>query len=238
VSTLLAEMPASTSHVNRSRHWQAFVSALSIEFVVLFLAIGWLTAPPLKAVQAVVPLSVDWLDSEKPPEPEKPGQVLPSPPAALPQLQSVRAVPKPVPPVQMATQTSAAVAPSEAAPVAAVPSPPSQTTATAAPPQAAVAATPPPTIDPAPAYNAKLAAAVQAAFELPAAASALNFKGRTRIEFSLKEGVATAIRVVTTSGLGAVDRAAMKAVQSAVYPPPPAALQTRESPYQIWVACY
>lgn len=237
MSTLSAQMPAPVSYANRSRHWKAFVSALSIELLLLFLVIMWLTGSPQEMTPAAVPLSMDLWNSEKSPEPEKPRQALPPPPVALPQLQAFKAALRPVQPVQMSPQTTAAAASSEVPLVASVANLPSQTTVAATPPQAA-AATPPPTVDPAPAFNAKLAAAVQAAFELPAAASALNFKGRARIEFSLREGVATAIRVVTSSGLGAVDRAAIKAVQSAVYPPPPAALQTRESPYQIWVACY
>ena len=246
MSSVLTVTPERTRQVIRSRPWRAFVWACSIEFILLFLAIEWSSVPTQKVVQAVVPLSIELMDSVKPPEPEKLVQRLPSPPAPLPPLQAVRAVPKLDQPIPVPTQTSTAIAPSETAltaapvvaPVAALPNLPSQTAVTTAtaPPQAAD--TPPSTIDLAPAYNAKLAAAVQSAFELPAAASALNFKGRARIEFSLREGVATAVRVVTTSGLGAVDRAAIKAVQSAVYPPPPAALQTRESSYQIWVACF
>lgn len=94
-----------------------------------------------------------------------------------------------------------------------------------------------PVLDPTIAYNAKLAAAVQAAFEVPATAAALNFKGRTRVEFNLLDGVVSAIRVVQASGLGATDRAAIKAVQTASFPPPPQALQGKSGTYQIWVAC-
>ena len=238
MSTLLAQTPAPLCQVNRPRYWQAFVSALSIELLLLFLVVMWLTVPPQKIAPTVVPLTMDLLDSEKSPVPEKPRQALPPPPVALPQLQAFKAALKPVQVVQMSSQTTAAAAPAEAPLVASVANLPSQSTVAATPPPAAAAATPPLTVDQATAFNAKLAAAVQAAFELPAAASALNFKGRARIEFSLREGVATAIRVVASSGLGAVDRAAVKAVQSAVYPPPPDTLQSRESPYQIWVACY
>lgn len=87
------------------------------------------------------------------------------------------------------------------------------------------------------AYNAKLTQAVQMAFEVPAVAESLNFKGRTRIEFSLHNGVVSASRVVQSSGLGAVDRAALKAVQTANYPAPPPSLQGKDGTYQIWVAC-
>ena len=109
-----------------------------------------------------------------------------------------------------------------------------------APQAAAPAPAPPPAapaFDPSPAYNAKLSAAVQAAFEVPAAAAALGFKGRTRVEFSLRDGVVSGIRVVQTSGLGLADRAAMRAVQVAAFPAPPPALQGKDGVYQIWVAC-
>jgi len=35
-----------------------------------------------------------------------------------------------------------------------------------------------------------------------------------------------------------VDRAALKAVELAAFPAPPAALAGKEGVYQIWVACY
>ena len=92
--------------------------------------------------------------------------------------------------------------------------------------------------DVATAYNAKIAAAVQAAFQVPMAASALAFKGRVRVEFVLHDGRAGTARVVLGSGLGAVDEAALRAVRSAAYPPPPATLASQDGSYQIWVACY
>jgi protein TonB len=95
-----------------------------------------------------------------------------------------------------------------------------------------------PAVDPALAYNIKLAAAVQAAFEVPGSAKALGFKGKARVEFSLRNGAASSIRIVQSSGLSAVDRAAVTAVQVASFPPPPSALQNKEGLYQIWVACF
>ena len=95
-----------------------------------------------------------------------------------------------------------------------------------------------PTVDPALAYNVKLAAAVQAAFEVPGSAKALAFKGRARVEFTLHEGMASAIRVIQGSGLGAVDRAAIKAVESATFPLPPVELKNKVGTYQIWIACF
>jgi TonB family protein len=88
------------------------------------------------------------------------------------------------------------------------------------------------------AYNVKLAAAVQSAFVVPGPASALGFKGRARVEFHLKDGVVGQVKIIQVSGLGAVDRAAIKAVETAVFPAPPAALAGKEGVYQIWVACF
>jgi periplasmic protein TonB len=87
------------------------------------------------------------------------------------------------------------------------------------------------------AYNQKLTAAVQAAFHAPSVASDMGFKGRVRIEFTLRDGVVTNVRVDVPSGLTAVDRAAVHAVQVANYPIPPQALIGKNGTYQIWVAC-
>ena len=88
------------------------------------------------------------------------------------------------------------------------------------------------------AYNVKLAAAVQAAFVVPGPAAALGFKGRARVEFHLRDGVVSNAKIIQGSGLGAVDRAALKAVEMASFPVPPTALVGKEGVYQIWVACY
>lgn len=233
-------LPAPRLRLHSSRRWQAFGLALLIELVVLLCALIWMTTATAPVVQAVVPISIDLLKPDAPPEPEKRQQA--APPRFephLPALQAVLPVPRVVQPAMASPQAPAVVAPPEAVALAAVASPSNPSSPPVLANQPVSAATPPlPIVDPAPAYNAKLAAAVQAAFELPAAASALNFKGRTRIEFALHDGLASAIRVIVTSGLGAVDRAAVKAVQAAVFPSPPAALQGKEGGYQIWVACF
>ena len=94
-------------------------------------------------------------------------------------------------------------------------------------------------IDPAilAAYNAKLTAAVQAAFRVPSTAADMGFKGRVRIEFTLRNGVVINVRVDVPSGFRAVDRAAVRAVQTANYPLPPQVLLGKDGTYQIWVAC-
>lgn len=226
--------------MHSSRLWQAFGLALLIELVALLCALIWMTKATAPVVQPVVPISIDLLKPDAPPEPEIRQQAAPPKPEPhLPALQAVLPVPRVVQPAMASPQAPAVVAPSETVVVAAVASQSNPSSSAVLANQPVSAATPPLAIvDPAPAYNAKLAAAVQAAFELPAVASALNFKGRTRIEFALHDGLASTIRVIVSSGLGAVDRAAVKAVQAAVFPSPPAALQGKEGGYQIWVACF
>jgi periplasmic protein TonB len=135
---------------------------------------------------------------------------------------------------------AAVIAPLTSVSAVLVAPPPEQVVASS--PPVAPPAPPPPTtasIDPAilAAYDAKLTAAVQAAFHAPSTAADMNFKGRVRIEFNLRDGVVTNVRIDVPSGLGAVDRAAVKAVQMASYPFPPQALLGKDGTYQIWVAC-
>ena len=240
----MAALPAARRNAQNLRRWQAFGLALSIELAVLLCALTWLTTTSTPVEQAVVPLSIELLKPDTSPDPEirpqaapaKPVPHVPSLPVALP---AQRVVQRSVELAPASPQTLAAAAPPEVVPAAAATLQPNPYSSPVQVSQAVSAAPPSlPVVDPAPAYNARLAAAVQAAFELPAAASALNFKGRTRIEFALHDGLASAIRVIVTSGLGAVDRAAVKAVQAAVFPSPPAALQGKEGGYQIWVACF
>jgi protein TonB len=89
-----------------------------------------------------------------------------------------------------------------------------------------------------PGYHAQLASAAQAAFVLPSVAIDLNFRGKARISFLLRDGVASAVTVVQSSGLGAVDRAAVKAVQTAKFPTPPSSLSLKDTVYLIWVEAY
>lgn len=223
-------VPAMNPGFGRRRQWQAFGSALGLELVLIAAVVTWLATSPAKPAEMVVPLVIETVQPkalEKIPEPEKP---TPSPqkPMLKPTLAPTpRAQPSPP------EAPAPAAAPVQQPVVAAAPAVSPAQVAPAAPPTVAATAA----VDPAPAYNARLSAAVQAVFQVPAAAEALGFKGRTRVEFSLRDGVVSAIRVVQTSGLGAADRAAVKAVQSAAYPPPPQALQGRDGTYQIWVAC-
>ena len=75
---------------------------------------------------------------------------------------------------------------------------------------------------------------VQAAAIYPPAAKALKFKGRVRVEFKLRNGIASNAQILTSGGLGMVDRAALQSVQTAVFPASPDS-QDKEGIYQVWV---
>lgn len=228
------------SNANFKRQWQSFLAALSLEGLVVLALVAWLAAHPNVIPERVTPISIDSsipekLESTLPPEKITPPPLPPSPPISIPKPQRSVQAPASAPTPQPAPEPSPAPSPEPVAPVL-TPSPVAAVkSAPPLPPPVAQPAAP--AIDPAIAYNAKLAAAVQAAFEVPSTAAALNFKGRTRVEFNLLDGVVSAIRVLQPSGLGATDRAAIKAVQTASFPSPPPALQGKSGTYQIWVAC-
>jgi protein TonB len=217
------------------RQWLAFGWALGLESALIGVLMAWLATHLPEPTENAVPLSIEALVApalEKPLEPEKikPPPVLPlAKPLAKPLVKAVT----PTPPAPLPTPVvAAAIAP----PLTSAPSPIAAVAPAAAAPAVPVA--PPVTgnvVDPALAYNAKLTAAAQAAFEVPGAVTALAFKGRARVEFNLRDAVASSIHIVQSSGLGAMDRAALKAVQNAAFPQPPASLQGKEMRYQIWV---
>ncbi len=84
-------------------------------------------------------------------------------------------------------------------------------------------------------YAARVRGAVQAALQYPDAAREMQFVGRARVEFTLADGRPGRARIVATSGVNMLDRAAIRAVNSAEYPTPPASLKSKEKVFQIWV---
>jgi TonB family protein len=214
------------------RHWQSFAMAFGLESLLIGSTLIWAgqhIAPISKVIPLTLEMAVEPL-REKVPERAEPPKNKTYPPPKPQVNTNLQPVSPSAPKVQsVSNDASVSAASKTETPAATAPSTP--TLASASP-----ATQPAP--DPALAYNIKLAAAVQAAFEVPGTAKALSFKGRTRMEFSLHDGKVTAIRVIQSSGLSAVDRAATKAVESASYPLPPAGLQNKEGVYQIWVACY
>jgi TonB family protein len=211
---------------SQKRLWRSLTLALGLEVLVAFVVLGLTLQHKPTTSSEVIPLSIETL-MDTPPD----KRVMPEP-ARKPSVQTITkaTIRTPQDVLQPATQQAV---PSESPSVQTVRN---ETAAPAAPAQ-----TPPMTshtLDPALAYNVKLAAAVQAAFEVPGSAKALAFKGKSRVEFTLHDGVATSIRVIQGSGLGAVDRAAIKAVESATFPMPPVELKNKVGTYQIWVACF
>jgi TonB family protein len=208
--------------------WASALSALAIEFGVVALIVVWVIMHPPEDMPQVIPLVMSMMDAPKdslpkPPEPAKLPVLVPKTKTLPPVAQvspEVRPVEEPAPPV-LAKPNAFSAPPPQVQPATVALSNPA-----------------PQVVDPAVAYNLKLAAAVQAAFVVPGPAAALGFKGRARVEFHLKDGAVSHAKILQASGLGAVDRAALKAVEVAVFPVPPSALLDKEGVYQIWVACF
>lgn len=220
----------------RARLWRAFGSALGLEVALAALVVAWVATHHAPQPVQVIPLSIE---APAFPQPEK----LPDPAPQKSMVSHERQRPKPI--NHTVPQSQPAVAP-VAVPLpgtqAAVPAPtptatqvPTPVSTPASNPQPAQTPTPAQVADPIPAYNAKLTAAAQAAFEVPGTVTALNFKGRTRVGFRLRDGLPSSISIVQSSGLGAMDRAAIRAVQAAFFPQPPSGLQGKEMAYEIWV---
>ena len=240
--------PVTPFRVDARKRWQALGLAAMLEGLVALGLLVLLGHAPAPAPPAVIALTIDAppVPAEKQAEPPKPLPKVP-PPLAVAKPQTVPVHPSP-PPLAAQPLPAPALPPAAQAP----PDAPDATvsrSAEAAPAAAPVApsrveAPPPPPPPPAEngdiarSYNAKLSAAVQAAFVVPSVARNMGFRGRARVEFGLRDGVVSALRVVQSSGLSAVDKAALAALQNAAFPAPPPSLQGKDGVYQIWVACY
>ena len=214
------------------RHWESLGAAIVLEVALVAGVLAWMAMRPPTLPEQVIPLIIEAVvpaELKKPLEPQKP--VLPPP-----QLQRSRPILPATPPPQLTPVPTPLPLAQAAAPVQAAPVPMTQVVAAPSPaPMPVQRAVPVPAIDAIPAYNAKLTAAAQAAFEVPGSVTALNFKGRARVGFKLRDGLASSIAIVQSSGLGAMDRAATQAVQTAAFPQPPQSLQGQELSYEIWV---
>ena len=205
--------------------WRAFGMAAAIEAAIVVA----LLAGAARHVQHDEPvvLSINLMAPTVPPVAPAP---LPKPdappprvkPLSLPEM-TAPVVPEPTPvlpalPTSPPAQAVVHAAESVAAPVAAPPPPPAASAAPSAE------------------YIAKVRAAVQGAFEYPMAARAQDFKGRARVAFSLDDTHPSSARIVVSSGMNIVDRAALKAVEGASYPPAPEALAHAEQAFEVWVS--
>ena len=134
--------------------------------------------------------------------------VLPQPKPQLPKPAEEKAVPTPV-----ATPTAA----TEPAPPPAPITPPVSTA-----------------VDPhvVSSYASRLRAAVLAATRCPDEA---QFIGRVSVAFSLRDTETSNIRIITPSGIKAIDNAALHAVLDANIPEPPTEMKGTSRSFQTWV---
>ncbi|AKJ68069.2 hypothetical protein ABW99_07435 [Pandoraea thiooxydans] len=202
----------------------AVVEALLLGGGYLFLSRKPVAPPPvpitlLAIAQAPKPVPAP----PKPVAPVSPPPVKPPPPVrrvihhvvptARPKPQPIPKAPAPPPPAP-APATQAAPPP--------VPQPP--------PPAAPVAAAAPGAN-----FASALRAAIQAALRYPVAARMGGMTGRTRVAFDYRDGVVSHVRVVISSGVGLLDRAALAAVREAAVPKPKPAFAGKTFAEQLWV---
>lgn len=225
-------MMADTMRPTTQRHaLQAFGMAALIEGAIVAVAAILLAG---SLAHKPPPESVPITLADEPPPPDKPEEPKPLPPPPEPQPKQ-KTPPKPIEPRPVARPEP--VTP----PVADAPSP------VAATPTAFTEPAPPPPPPPMPpqtgkpdlqaTYDAKVKGAVYAWHNAnyPSAASAMHFSGKTQVEFHLRDGVVSGVRVMTSCGVGLFDQSSLAAVQGARYPEAPAELHGHDNLYQIWV---
>ncbi|MFL9882960.1 TonB family protein [Paraburkholderia agricolaris] len=172
---------------------------------------------PALAAQPVVPLVA--------PQP-RPVMHPPQPVRRLERLVTPRpAVPVPTP------ATPPEPAPASTQPSATPTEPPA--VSHQAPPQPVAAPATP--AKPGASFEAALRAAIQSALHYPESARMGGIAGRTRVAFDYRDGVIADARVVVSSGVGLLDRAALAAVRDAVCPKPEPAFAGKTLSEQLWV---
>jgi protein TonB len=214
----------------RTRLYPAAVIALVAEVLLLGGAFVFLT----HKAPAPVELLPTTLTLAAPPAPKP---VVPTPPK--PQT------PPPVRPVvpvhHVATHTPppkpAVVPPPQPVPTPAPVMPSAAPTEPAPAPRPAAAPPPPPAAPStaSPSFEGALRAAIQAALHYPESARMAGMSGRTRVAFQYRDGVVSDVRVVVSSGMGLLDRAAVAAVRDANYPKPEPAFVGKTLSEQLWV---
>lgn len=224
------------SAIIRTRRFpfQAFGLAVLVEVALVTIGGIILATTPSKPALSE-PVQITLLNEEKVseavPVPKKPEPI--SPPKSQPTSKTHVTRSKPQTPTFPSKPVTApsipmptALAPSAFSEPASMPAPPSPPT----PPPATTAKA-----DVSAEYAARIRAAVQAAVAYPPAAAALRFAGRVRVEFHLRDAAPSQARVMISSTIGMIDRAALQSVQNAQYPQPPAELQGSDKVYQVWV---
>ncbi|HTH60575.1 MAG TPA: TonB family protein [Paraburkholderia sp.] len=230
--------------------------ALAVEALLLAGVGGWLIRPHVAVPARTEPMTITLAPSmpaatpaqhvSKPaPQPAQdiakpmpqPRRVAPAPPAHAahaaapkrqmqpqpqPQPRPVAAEPPtPAPdaaPTPSATQTAAATEPASAARSSQTPVPP-----------------PPAAGHPDASFDGALRAAIQAALRYPESARMQGTTGRTLVAFVYRDSAVSDIHVVTSSGVGLLDHAAVLAVRDAECPPPPHGMEGKQLAERLWV---
>jgi len=84
-------------------------------------------------------------------------------------------------------------------------------------------------------FQAAVRAAIQAAIVYPPAARMMNQQGRAKVAFTLESGHAENPRIAQSSGIPAIDTAAIAAVRDAAYPAPPRELAGKPLAFAVFV---
>ncbi len=199
---------------------KAALIAFALEIMIVGAFADFLSQKPEKPKPKVVMLTFPAIP--QPPAPPKPK---PKPPEPKPrpvhkavhhEMQKQEAQPKPE-----EQKSTPSPVPS------ALPTPP-------APPRP----TPPAPPDITSTFREEVAAAVQAAMQYPYAARMAHIEGKTQVAFDYLNGSVSNPSVAASSGYDMLDKAAIKAVESASYPPAPPNLSGRKLRMLIWVRFY
>jgi protein TonB len=232
----MATVSASSVVQQRTRLFPAAALALIAEVLLLGGALALLTHKPHVSPEPTpIVLTLATPVPVSKPEP-RPTPVVAPPKAVQPP------VVKPAVPVH---HTARVIPPKAAVTPAPVPVPipaplPTSATPTQAPalPRPAAPPAPVPTTLPATptaSFEGALRAAIQATLRYPESARMAGMAGRTRVAFQYRDGVVSGVKVVISSGMGLLDRAALAAVQDANYPKPEPAFVGKTLSEQLWV---
>ncbi len=216
--------PSTSFAQERHSMWSSLGIAAMLEAALIGLVLAWLVFH--EVTQPYQSLPIEILSETKPVEAIKPEPPKPPTPKVEPKV--VKTQPQIQPPTPQ--PTPAVVTPPES-PVASTPNAFTQTASPPPPP----APSEPRLVGPTDEYIARVKAAVQTAFYYPMAAIEMGLHGRVRVGFNLKGTVMSEPRIVTSSGLGIIDRAALQAVQKANYPTPSAEIRERSIAYEVWI---
>lgn len=85
------------------------------------------------------------------------------------------------------------------------------------------------------AWEGRVKAAIQDALVYPSSARWLGESGRVQVSFEWTRGVILRPRILTSSGIPALDRAALTAVHTAEIPSPPGNIGTGPFRFAVWV---